>query len=253
MCIIITGTAHNLRCVLLNTPGLIESIYDHNPHGLGLMTYDAGQSRAIAHKTLPKSAHQAWLFLQEKLPHDGRQAAVHARLTTHGATDLDNCHPYRIGDGWLMHNGMLDSGNAADRRKSDTWHYIRNYLGHDGSLLLTPHGRRLVSEHIGPGNRFVYLAPTGNMVTVNKHTGVKYQKLWFSNTYAWDVQLLDPAWETRRKFRCFDGYEDFDYRDYKTFDYGGYGDYEEEDGFAFIELRRYGGHDAPSGPPCCDA
>lgn len=204
MCIIITGTAHNLRGVLLNTPGLIESICELNPHGLGLMYYDPQQGCTVARKTLPESVWQAWGFLEEYLPGAGEfQVAIHARFTTHGNTDLDNCHPYPIGNGWLMHNGVLRTGNAADKNKSDTWHYINDYLGGDGDLLLTPHGRWLVGGHIGCGNRFVYLAPQGKMATINKHTGVKYQKLWFSNTYAWDVSLLDPTWEEQTKWNRF--------------------------------------------------
>jgi len=204
MCIIITGTAYNLRSVLLNTPGLIGSIYEQNPHGLGLMYYDPVQQCAVARKTLPESVEQAWRFLEECLPSAGKfQVAVHARLTTHGNTDLDNCHPYPIGNGWLMHNGILRTGNAADKNRSDTWHYIKDYLGNQGNLLLTRHGRRLVGGHIGSGNRFVYLGPQGKMVTINKYTGVEYQKLWFSNTYAWDVQLLDPTWGKPARWQRF--------------------------------------------------
>jgi hypothetical protein len=56
-------------------------------------------------------------------------------MRTHGDIDLLNCHPYEILnraehglDLWLMHNGVLATGNRADITKSDTWHYIQDYL-----------------------------------------------------------------------------------------------------------------------------
>jgi len=192
MCIIITGAAANIRRVLFNTPGLIESIYKNNPHGLGVM-FMGGCGYPLAFKTLPKTIGEVKSFLQDHLPVDDRPAALHARWTTHGDTDMGNCHPYELGGGYLMHNGVLHTGNAADVHKSDTWHYIKNFLG-DGACLLAPHTQRLVSSHISEGNRFVYLAPSGEMVHINKHTGVEYEGLWFANTYAWNVSLLDPKW-----------------------------------------------------------
>jgi len=192
MCLIITGAAGNMRRVLFNTPGLIESIYKINPDGLGVMFKgDLGAPRAF--KAMPKTLEEAKGLLGEWLPNDDRQTALHARYTTHGDTDMSNCHPYELGGGYLMHNGVLGTGNADDVRKSDTWHYINDFLG-DGACLLAPNIQRLVANHIGEGNRFVYLAPGGEMVHINKHTGVEYEGLWFANTYAWNVRLLDPKW-----------------------------------------------------------
>lgn len=198
MCIIINSQASNLRRVLRQYPALVESIYDSNSDGLGLMWSD-GPGRPHAEKFLPKDVESARAFLDRTLPWDEREVTLHARYTTHGKTDLDNCHPYDLDGGYLMHNGVLSCGNAADPSRSDTWHYCRDFLdGAADALLLNPQGRHLVGDHIGRSNRFVYLSPSGETVIVNRSTGVEYEGLWFSNTYAWDVAILDPTWVTHR-------------------------------------------------------
>jgi predicted glutamine amidotransferase len=61
---------------------------------------------------------------------DDREIAIHFRWTTHGKTDMLNCHPYDVIPGFIamMHNGVLHTGNAADKNKSDTWHFIQGLL-----------------------------------------------------------------------------------------------------------------------------
>lgn len=194
MCIIVTGTSANLRRVLTNTIGLMESIYGYNSDGLGIM-FPSDDGAPVALKTLPGSEKLATEWLLRNLPEDGREVALHARFTTHGKTDLDNCHPYTLDGGFLMHNGVLSTGNKPDETKSDTWHYCRWFLdGYADAVFSSDSGRTLLGHHIGSSNRFVYLGKDGKVHIVNKHTGVEYEGLWFSNTYAWDVSTLDPTY-----------------------------------------------------------
>jgi hypothetical protein len=206
MCILIHGAAATMRRVLLETEGLLASILHHNPDGLGLM-YAAADGAPMHHKTLtadaPDAVVMATAWLCAALPDDERPVAFHARYTTHGDKDLDNCHPYEVDGGYLMHNGVLDIETRSDARRSDTWHYCRNFLddGAAHAILGSERGRRLVGEHIGESNKFAFLSRDGQIVIVNRDSGVECEGLWFSNTYAWDVGLLDSAWGRRgRRF-----------------------------------------------------
>ena len=196
--LITSPTASNLRRVLTNTAGLIESIYGSNSDGLGIM-FPSNDVVPVARRTLPKSDKEALAWLLANLPDDERPVAMHARFTTHGDTNLDNCHPYEVDGGYLMHNGVLASGQGQDKTKSDTWWYCRWFLdGGAHNILGTQAGRQLVGSHIGSSNKFAFLDKAGHIHVINKDSGVEYEGLWFSNTYAWDVSTLDPTYKRYR-------------------------------------------------------
>jgi hypothetical protein len=220
MCLIITGSAQKVRATLLNTKGLLLDIFKTNPDGIGIMYAIKDELKII--KKLPKSFEKARLFI-ERMPCDERSVAVHFRWTTHGDTNFENCHPYTVVEGEvaLMHNGVLSTGNNADRTKSDTWHFIKNYL-HDSvkmapGIVFDPGYATLVKDFIGASNRFVFMAKDGRMIILNKKEGLEHDDMWFSNTYAWTPGLL------------IEGYKSYQSNYYKGH-YRGYGGEWGEDG-----------------------
>lgn len=196
MCLLLTGAASAMRTVLLDTPRLLEDVYDSNSDGLGVM-YATSRGLKVV-KTLPESPAAARKFLS-RLPADDRQVAVHWRMRTHGNIDLHNCHPYEIipGEAALMHNGILHTGNKADPTKSDTWHFIEDYLkGHDHDVLHDPKFARLLADFIGD-NRFAIMSGDGRLTVINEDQGVHASGVWFSNTYAWTPSMLIPGYRSR--------------------------------------------------------
>ena len=113
MCLIITGKSSKVRSTLLDTHGLLNDIFTSNPDGIGFM-YGTAKGLKVT-KTLPKNIGDATAFIQ-RIPNDDREIAIHFRWTTHGKTDMLNCHPYDVVPGFIamMHNGVLHTGNAAD-------------------------------------------------------------------------------------------------------------------------------------------
>jgi hypothetical protein len=202
MCLIITGASDKIRATLLNTNGLLSDIYTSNPDGIGIMYATTKGLKVV--KTLPKSLADATQFIS-KLPNDDRQLAIHFRWTTHGDTNMENCHPYAVVPGYvaMMHNGVLHTGNAADTSKSDTWHFIQDFLVspvtehppmiHNNSFL------DMLAEFIGD-NRFVFMDGDGNISHVNHDQGVEHDGLWFSNTYAWSPSRLIPNYYKSSRF-----------------------------------------------------
>lgn len=201
MCLLITGKSNAIRATLLNTAGLMYDIFKSNEDGIGAM-YVTSKNKLRTPKVLPKTLGECIAFISQ-LPDDDRSLALHWRMRTHGNVDLENCHPYPVVDGRIamMHNGVLSQGNAADKTKSDTWHYIndvvRPMLAEAPTMFRNKAWMNLVEDDIGNGNRFAIMDHTGELVVLNKHTGITHDGVWFSNTYAWSPELLIPGYKTK--------------------------------------------------------
>ena len=211
MCLIITGKSANIRSTLLNTAGMLGEIYTSNPDGIGIM-YATSKGLKVV-KTLPKNVNDATAFVR-KLPNDDRELAIHFRWTTHGDTDMLNCHPYDVVTGYIamMHNGVLHTGNSADKTKSDTWHFINDYLKdavHDAPNLVHTEGfLTLLADFIGD-NRFVFMDGEGRISHVNYDQGIEHDGLWFSNTYAWKPSTLIPNYYKTTKYYNYSNYANY--------------------------------------------
>jgi glutamine amidotransferase len=69
-------------------------------------------------------------FLEVRRKHHG-PALFHSRITTHGKTNVDNCHPFQVGDDHrtvLGHNGMLPIEVPRNGERSDTRIFAETYL-----------------------------------------------------------------------------------------------------------------------------
>jgi hypothetical protein len=90
-----------------------------------------------------------------------------------------------------MHNGVLSTGNKANIKMSDTWHYINDYLkpmlAGNPDFAFHPAFKALVADHIGGSNKFVLMDNEGRQVVINQDEGVYWGGLWLSNTYAWSA------------------------------------------------------------------
>lgn len=196
-------------CLLISKPAnvtfneeMLRDFYSRNQDGFGVMY---SQDNKL-HYAKALGSVGDWLKFYAKYAH--LEACFHLRMQTHGDIDLTNCHPYSVfgfeGEEvesplLLMHNGILMTGNAKDATKSDTWHYIRDYLRPmlkaNVDFAFTPEFGKLIGKHIGEGNRFALMDASGRLQIVNKSTGVEYMGAWFSNTYAWSAsKYIKDLW-----------------------------------------------------------
>lgn len=199
-------------CLIITKPAgvtfddkFLRSTYEKNKDGIGVM-YAEGNVLYSA-KQVPRSFADIKAFWDTHV--GDRECVVHFRMQTHGDIDLTNCHPYEVlssEDGYplyLIHNGILHTDNLNDTSKSDTWHYIQDYLRpmllKNPEFFMTPAFSEIIGEHIGTGNKFVLLDAYGNIVTVNKDQGVEYNGAWLSNTYAWDTAGTEYDFRSRYK------------------------------------------------------
>jgi hypothetical protein len=190
MCLLVTQSSSSP----VLSDAWLENFYDYNSDGVGVMFSNNGD--LVIKKIIPKNAQEFIQFYRADI--QGRDCAFHLRMRTHGAIDLLNCHPYEVLnraehgiDLWLMHNGILSTGNKANEKLSDTWHYINDYLkpmlAGNPDFAFHPAFKALVADHIGGSNKFVLMDNEGRSVVINEDAGVYWAGLWLSNTYAWDA------------------------------------------------------------------
>lgn len=184
MCLMIQ---HSKTTVL--SEDLIHDIYRKNSDGFGVMWGDGEKVHVL--KLLGTAQEITDLYNEHIL---GKDCVIHFRMMTHGDIDYDNCHPYMITENlWMAHNGILSTGNDADVSKSDTWHYIRDFLRpliakYGDDILFDPIMQQYIEEHIGSGNKFGIVHKDGRVAILNRKSGVDHMDAWFSNTYAWSPE-----------------------------------------------------------------
>jgi hypothetical protein len=167
------------------TDAHFEDFYDRNPDGFGAIVNNSHGVNVIKHVGTLEEVQQ--LYRDHVMGYD---AVIHMRWRTHGDVNLDNCHPYEVVPGiWMSHNGILSTGNAADPTRSDTWHYIQNYLRplllENPELIHVPAFQAYIGSHIGYTNKFGFMGEDGRSVIINRSSGIQHDGVWFSNTYAW--------------------------------------------------------------------
>lgn len=190
-------------CLIVHKPANVtitrefaDDVYTKNPDGFGIIYHEIeGNQSYVKIQKLIGNRENVWALLQE---HADKELLIHWRMRTHGDIDLENCHPYVLvgkADGdvpsFMMHNGILSHGNAADTSKSDTWHYIRNtlrpLLSSAPDLLKSQAFRKLVERDIGGSNKFAIMDAYGEVTILNRHSGIEWEGMWLSNTYAWSA------------------------------------------------------------------
>jgi hypothetical protein len=186
MCIIVISETKPLELASF------EDFAKYNQDGAGIMVARGG--KVHTHVTLggPKEVYAKYLELYRK----GDPMFLHYRMKTHGAIDLANTHPYlvyRHADGkelWMMHNGVLRTGNTASPEMSDTWNFIQQRL----QTLTRDYPKwfmnddlvQWLGDFIG-NNRFVFLDSDGDFNVVNESQWSTHDEHLYSNEYAWSA------------------------------------------------------------------
>lgn len=159
--------------------GALEEGFASNKDGAGFVCVSDG-------KLLIDKGHFSFDSFRESYePYAHLQSAIHFRWATHGKTNSDNCHPFRITDHLAMiHNGVLPIQCNVDKNMSDTWHYV--------NLILQPMAERDPDFCFQPevifmgnaaikGSKFVFLNADGEYAIWNEDDGHWAGDIWYSN------------------------------------------------------------------------
>ena len=180
---------------------VLETCFVNNPDGAGFMFPCEG--KLLIRKGYFEFGHflTAWDKCR-KIHGDGLPVVFHFRIATAGEIDKTNCHPHRVArDLGFVHNGILSCVTVPkDSDVSDTIIYRDRYLGNLSSKNL--HNDKLldmIGQHIGAGNKFVFMSGEGKVAICNEKQGVWKDGLWFSN-YSFlprrgnPFSILSAAW-----------------------------------------------------------
>ena len=154
--------------------------FDNNPDGAGL-AYTKDNKIFIV-----KGIFEATQFVEEYhkavAEADGAML-VHCRIGTSGFKDYTNCHPHVVSDECVMiHNGILSIDVPKDSKVSDTVLYVEQYLKPlPKDFMLNDGIMSLITDHIGTGNKFVFLNNRGDFSIANEKAGHWKNGVWFSN------------------------------------------------------------------------
>lgn len=154
--------------------------FDNNPDGAGI-AYTKDNKIFIV-----KGIFDAKQFVEEYhkavAEADGAML-VHCRIGTSGFKDYTNCHPHIVSDECVMiHNGILSINVPKDSKVSDTVLYVEQYLKPlPKDFMLNDGIMSLITDHIGAGNKFVFLNNRGDFSIANEKAGHWKNGVWFSN------------------------------------------------------------------------
>ena len=106
---------------------------------------------------------------------------IHFRIRTHGKTDAERTHPFRLPDGSaLAHNGVISGSGFYDPVKSDTQIFIERFGGLLSKEILAKE-KNVLGNAIGY-NKFAILHNDGDFTIVNDRIGTWDKDRWFSNS-----------------------------------------------------------------------
>ncbi len=112
------------------------------------------------------------------------EMAVHFRLATHGEVDEENTHPFPLGEGAFMHNGIISFPYYREQYRSDSRVLVEDVLvplfaqyPDFGSKV----HEMLVLESLVDGSRGIILMPDRHLI-IGEKQGLWDTECWFSNT-----------------------------------------------------------------------
>lgn len=157
-------------------------MYDTNPDGYGFGGIREKNGARFGHtsrglvRSAIESTYERFLSeIDQSSPH-----VAHFRIATSGRVDTNNCHPFYIKDGLLIHNGVLSYGALTDAR-SDTSHFASRLYNSLGEEQVLPNLEAF--ERIVGYNKIVMLWKTGKYAIANEKSGtwIDDNTIWVSN------------------------------------------------------------------------
>jgi Glutamine amidotransferases class-II len=114
----------------------LENSALNNPDGFGFAIAIPAENRIHVETTMNADT-SINRFLEMRALYPDTYAIWHARLATHGTTNVDNCHPFRVGNDSrtvLAHNGILPVVMEKDDKRSDTRVFAEEVLPDMGGI-----------------------------------------------------------------------------------------------------------------------
>lgn len=194
----------------------LENSALNNPDGFGFAIVIPEENRIHVERTMnADESINNFLALREK--YQTGYAMWHARLATHGTTDVSNCHPFMVGDEqtYLAHNGVL--GVLYDTKtdtRSDTRIFAEDVIAKMGVSALDNEQIWNVLEDFTQGSKVCILTldkrAKHQMYLFHQDSGtIDESGVWWSND---SCNIGYTRWYSSKNYTWFgDEYDDYDY------------------------------------------
>ena len=163
----------------------LENSALNNPHGFGFGIAIPSENRILVERTM-NADDSINRFIELRTQYPEGYAVWHARLATHGKTDVTNCHPFRVGRDnltYLAHNGILPVLET-DAERSDTRIFAEDTLPAMGGVSALDNEQVLnVLEDFTSGSKVAILTlnPSAKQPLYLLHAS----KGWHDETGVW--------------------------------------------------------------------
>ena len=154
----------------------------NNPDGFGF-AFAIGR-KIVRHRSMNLN-DTIELFHEMRAEHPKAHAMFHLRITTHGATNIDNCHPFVVDEGIVLgHNGMLPIKEKDG--KSDTRQFAEEWLPELGVEKVLDNPSEFAElEKFAQGSKLCVLSVDERLqkpvYLVNEAFGHWEKGVWYSN------------------------------------------------------------------------
>lgn len=159
------------------TKATLQECFRRNPDGAGFAWHDGERVQFM--KGFFKF-EEFWAEYKEIVKEE-TLALIHFRIATKGAKDIDNCHPFALEHGVLMHNGpcINYSKCSGDKDRSDTRQFAEDFVY---SLTSTQFAaiKPMIESFIG-SEKIVALFDNTDIVICNEQQGWWDDGVWYSN------------------------------------------------------------------------
>jgi len=182
--------------------------FKNNPHGAGFMYFDE-HNELHTFRTMKFDEFIDEYEKQYALHGKYSPFSVHFRWATHGTTNIDNVHPFKMNENVaVLHNGIL-SCEIPDDKMSDTAAFVKYYLNalprnwQDNEYLFD------MVEQYCSGSKLVIMTndPDAEYCAyiLNENAGHWHEDVWYSNSsYSCakprGFATLNPASESAKVF-----------------------------------------------------
>lgn len=173
-----------------------------NLHGFGYAIIVEGE--LVVNRSMEASALiNEFLAIREK--NMTEYAVFHARYASHGSIDIDNCHPFYLGEdkkSIMAHNGNLPNDlQPKDDTRSDTRWFAETVMPSLGGIVVldNPYFDDMLAQWAG-SNRIVFLtvnpeAECQLYLFGEKHGETDTEGVWWSNIFHrnWSNGLISES------------------------------------------------------------
>tara|TARA_R100000742_G_C4274510_1_gene94522 strand:+ start:776 stop:1537 length:762 start_codon:yes stop_codon:yes gene_type:complete len=157
----------------------LKTSFRNNDDGAGFMYAKDGMLRFFKGYFQFKTF---WASYRKNVVNNGNPiTAIHFRIKTHGKTNVNNCHPFKINNELgFIHNGVINMVDS-DKKMSDTAMFNKQILQKLPSDFIRNYGiTNLIEESIGH-SKLVFLNNQGEYLISNENLGHWNGNSWYSN------------------------------------------------------------------------